>query len=269
LATAIATSTAAAAAVVKGNFPQLGAEEVTQSMRACLGLARGPKVALGRLSATLGLRTRKVGKGKGKANQSSGHGRKNKDHKNNVQKRNNDKHKVIFCLQIVFDIPRSRDWLFQAQVGAKSGIAFCNRFTPLEGNGEKEEEADDDEEEKVALVPSAAKEARWRKWRPRTRARASQSSRGADQLFDWDTLAPVGAAASPSVSYPRIANTDMCVCVCVCVAARMFQWEPFCSRGQRPISAPYKANALVVRSSPLLSPTSSSASRFHFLTLSI
>jgi hypothetical protein len=80
----------------------LGAEEVTQSMRARLGLARGPKVALGRLSATLGLTTRKVGKGKGKgkgkADQGSGHGRKYKDRKNNVQTRNNDKHKVIFCL---------------------------------------------------------------------------------------------------------------------------------------------------------------------------
>ena len=143
----------------------------------------------------------------------------------------------------------SRDWLFQAQAGAThSGVAFYNRFAPLEGNLVEEE---DDEEEKVALGTSAAKEARWRKWRPRTRARASQSSRGADQLFDWDTLAPVGAAASPSVSHPRIANTDMCMCVCVCVAARMSQWEPFCSRGQRPISAPYKANALVVRSLPL------------------
>ncbi len=88
------------------------------------------------------------------------------------------------------------------------GVAFCNRFAPLEGNLVEEE---DDEEEKVALGTSAAKEARWRKWRPRTRARTSQSSRGgADELFDWDTfsLAPVGAAASPSVSYPRIANTD-------------------------------------------------------------
>jgi hypothetical protein len=102
-ATATATPAAAAAAVVEGHFPRLGAEEVTQSMRACLGLARGPKVALGRLSATLGLRTRKVGKGKG--NRGSGHGRKYKDHKNKVQTRNNDKHKVIFCLQIVYDIP--------------------------------------------------------------------------------------------------------------------------------------------------------------------
>ena len=85
----------------------MGAEEVTQSMHARLGLARGPKVALGRLSSTLGLRTRKLGKGKGmgKADQGSGHGRKYKDHKNKVQTRNNDKHKVIFCLQIVYDIP--------------------------------------------------------------------------------------------------------------------------------------------------------------------
>ncbi len=83
----------------------MGAEEVTQSMRARLGLARGPKVALGRLSATLCLRTRKVGKGKGKANQVSGHGRKYKDRKNNVQTRNIDKQKVIFYLQIVSDIP--------------------------------------------------------------------------------------------------------------------------------------------------------------------
>ncbi len=105
LATATATATPAAAAVVEGHFPRLGAEEVTQSMRARLGLARGPKVALGRLSATLCLRTRKVGKGKGKANQGSGHGRKYKDHKNNVQTRKDDKQKVIFCLQIVSDIP--------------------------------------------------------------------------------------------------------------------------------------------------------------------
>jgi hypothetical protein len=141
----------------------------------------------------------------------------------------------------------SRDWLFQAQAGATHlGVAFCNRFAPLEGNLVEEE---DDEEEKVALGTSAAKEARWRKWRPRTRARTSQPSRGADELFDWDalSLAPVGAAASSSVSYPRIANTD--TCVCVCVAARMFQWESFCSRGQRPIPAPFKANALVVRPS--------------------
>ncbi len=78
---------------------------MTQSMRARLGLARGPKVALGRLSATLGLTTTKVGKGKGKADQGSGHGRKYKDHKNKVQTRNNDKHEVIICLQIVYDIP--------------------------------------------------------------------------------------------------------------------------------------------------------------------
>jgi len=103
LATATATATPAAAAVVEGHFPRSGAEEVTQSMRARLGLARGPKVALGRLSATLGLRTRKVGKGKG--NRGSGHGRKYKDHKNKVQTRNNDKRKVIFYLQIVYDIP--------------------------------------------------------------------------------------------------------------------------------------------------------------------
>jgi hypothetical protein len=103
LATSAPAAAAAAAAVVEGYFPRLGAEEVTQSMRARLGLARGPKVALGRLSATLGLRTRKVGKGK--ANQGFDHGRKYKDHKNKVQTRNNDKHKVIFCLQIVYDIP--------------------------------------------------------------------------------------------------------------------------------------------------------------------
>ena len=100
-----AAAAAAAAAVVEGYFPRLGAEEVTQSMHARLGLARGPKVALGRLSSTLGLRTRKVGKGKGKANQVSGHGRKYKDRKNNVQTRNIDKQKVIFYLQIVSDIP--------------------------------------------------------------------------------------------------------------------------------------------------------------------
>ncbi len=159
----------------------------------------------------------------------------------------------------------SRDWLFQAQAGATHlGVAaFCNRFAPLEGNLVEEE---DDEEEKVALVPSAAKEARWRKWRPHTCARTSQSSRGADELFDWDTLslAPVGAAASPSVSYPRIANTDTCMCVCVCVWLRACSsGSPFAVVASAPSPPLTKPTPWWYAAHP---PTSSSASRFHFLT---
>ena len=154
----------------------------------------------------------------------------------------------------------SRDWLFQAQAGATHlGVAFCNRFAPLEGNLVEEE---DDEEEKVALVPSAAKEARWRKWRPYTCTRTSQSSRGADELFDWDalflSLAPVGAAASPSVSYPRIANTDMYVCMCVCV------WQRACSSGSPFAVVASAPSPPLTKPMPWwYAPPPFSASRFH------
>ena len=66
---------------------------------------------------------------------------------------------IFFCL---------RDWLFQARAEARrSGMRFCNRFAPLEGEGDVQME-EEGEEEKVMVVQGqseesgAAKEARWR-----------------------------------------------------------------------------------------------------------
>jgi len=144
-------------------------------------------------------------------------------------------------------------------------MIFCNRFAPLEGKGDMQEE-EEEEEEKARLVqgqsmdPSAAKEARWRKWRPRTRARACHSKRrGAEQSLGWDALSLARPGAPPSLC--PILALRLLTCVCVCVAARMLQWEPFDTRGQRPIPAAFKANAVVVRSSS--PPMSSSLSHFH------
>jgi hypothetical protein len=87
-------------------------------------------------------------------------------------------------------------------------MRFCNRFAPLEGEGDVQME-EEGEEEKVMVVqgqskdPGAAKEERWRKWRPRTRAHACHSKRrGAEQSLGWDALSLVRPGAPLSRRAP-------------------------------------------------------------------
>ncbi len=104
----------------------------------------------------------------------------------------------------------SRGWLFQAQAEARqSGMAFCNRFAPLEVEGDvKGELAQGEAHILKASEPRAAKQARWRKWRPPSRARACRRKLGpsAPESVGWDALtpprgeSPTGALASSSLT---------------------------------------------------------------------
>ena len=91
-------------------------------------------------------------------------------------------------------------------------MAFCNRFALLEIDVDEMKELVEGE----VSEPSAAKEARWRKWRPRKRARACHRKQGpsATESLDWDALSIDPPGAPPSLCPILALRILTYVCVC-------------------------------------------------------